>query len=152
MAHRKDILTRESEIRQWIKELRPKVYMCRQLNCRPSTLENYLNKLGIQYEGNQGGKGKKFGDKRPIKEYLKKDSQVSSHWLKLRLYKEGLKEPKCENCKIDSWNNRDLSFHLHHENGDRFDNRLPNLKIYCPNCHSQTDNYAAKKNGRLAER
>jgi hypothetical protein len=33
----------------------------------------------------------------------------------------------------------------HHSNGDPHDNRLDNLKLLCPNCHSQTDTFAAKK-------
>jgi DNA-binding CsgD family transcriptional regulator len=67
--------------------------------------------------------------------------------LKLRLLKEGLKEPRCEGCGISEWRGRPLSLALHHENGDRHDNRLANLRLLCPNCHSQTPNFAGR-NGR----
>ena len=36
--------------------------------------------------------------------------------------------------------------HIHHIDGDHFNNELSNLQILCPNCHSQTDSYAGKNN------
>lgn len=35
---------------------------------------------------------------------------------------------------------------VHHKDGDHFNNELENLQLICPNCHSQTDSYAGKKN------
>ncbi|MDQ2865095.1 MAG: hypothetical protein M3R51_02605 [Candidatus Eremiobacteraeota bacterium] len=34
--------------------------------------------------------------------------------------------------------------HLDHINGVRVDHRLENLRMLCPNCHSQTETYGAK--------
>ena len=69
--------------------------------------------------------------------------------LKERLYRDGLKEKKCELCGITDWRGKEIAFHLHHINGNPKDNRLENLQIVCPNCHSQTENYCDKnrKNG-----
>jgi Zn finger protein HypA/HybF involved in hydrogenase expression len=35
---------------------------------------------------------------------------------------------------------------VHHKDGDHFNNELENLQLICPNCHSQTNSYAGKKN------
>lgn len=51
----------------------------------------------------------------------------------------------CNECGIkDVWNNKKLSLQLDHVNGDGNDNRLENLRFLCPNCHSQTENFAGK--------
>ena len=55
---RKDILNRRDEIELWISQSKPKAEICLKLNCRSSTLNSYLIKLGLTYEGNIGGKGK----------------------------------------------------------------------------------------------
>ena len=33
-------------------------------------------------------------------------------------------------------------------NGDANDNRLENLQLLCPNCHSQTDTWGARNKGK----
>jgi Zn finger protein HypA/HybF involved in hydrogenase expression len=57
---------------------------------------------------------------------------------------------KCEVCGISEWNNKNLVLELDHINGLHTNNELDNLRIICPNCHSQTDTYKAKNigNGR----
>jgi 5-methylcytosine-specific restriction endonuclease McrA len=64
--------------------------------------------------------------------------------LKRRLIKLGLKADRCEICGISAWRGAPLSLALHHVNGDGRDNRLENLQLLCPNCHSQTDNFAGR--------
>ncbi len=68
--------------------------------------------------------------------------------LKLRLVGEGLKSNRCEECGIVEWRGRPLAMALHHRNGDGTDNRLANLQMLCPNCHSQTDNFGGRNRGR----
>jgi 5-methylcytosine-specific restriction endonuclease McrA len=69
--------------------------------------------------------------------------------LKVRLIAAGLLENVCAECGIDSWRGAPLSLALHHVNGDGKDNRLENLMLLCPNCHSQTENFAGRNKGRL---
>lgn len=65
--------------------------------------------------------------------------------LKRLLLELDIKKEICETCKIDPvWNNQPLSLHVHHINGNHFDNRLENLQILCPNCHTQTPTYGSK--------
>lgn len=63
-----------------------------------------------------------------------------------RLVREGYKENRCEICGIAEWQGKPLTMNLHHIDGDRNNNSLDNLQVLCPNCHSQTQNFAGKGN------
>jgi hypothetical protein len=91
----------------------------------------------------------------PLEKYLIVDRPHNRGNLKRRLLREGLKEPRCELCGIAEWQGKPLSLALHHINGDGRDNRLENLQLLCPNCHSQTENFAGRNivrtNGNAAD-
>ena len=55
------------------------------------------------------------------------------------------KLPKCECCGIENWNGKIIVFQLHHKDGNNKNNRIENLQLLCPNCHSQTDNFSNRK-------
>lgn len=72
--------------------------------------------------------------------------------LKARLVRAGLKQKVCEVCGVAAWNGQPITLALHHVNGDRYDNRIENLQLLCPNCHSQTDTFAGRNgSGRGGE-
>jgi 5-methylcytosine-specific restriction endonuclease McrA len=70
--------------------------------------------------------------------------------IKVRLIAAGLKEGRCEECGISEWRGEALSLELHHRNGERHDNRLENLALLCPNCHSLTDSWGGRNAGATA--
>ncbi|HWQ99705.1 MAG TPA: HNH endonuclease [Candidatus Methylomirabilis sp.] len=73
----------------------------------------------------------------PLDAILRKDSDYQSFKLKKRLFASKLKNPACEECGWDEVSpDGRLPLELDHMNGDSHDNRLENLRVLCPNCHS----------------
>lgn len=133
------------------------------------SLRQVLNKLGLREAGgnydqvkryikeyklstnhfrgkawNKGLKG--IGKPRiQLKDILVKNNYYQSFKLKNRLFREGLKPKHCEKC---GWARKTrtgyLPLELDHINGDRHDNRIENLRVLCPNCHSLTANHRGR--------
>ena len=102
------------------------------------------------FKGHAWNKGMKV-PKEPIytlEELLIVNSHYSLYRLKQRLFKEGLKKAICEEC---GWAKMSpdgrIPIELDHINGDRYDNRLENLRILCPNCHSMKSTHRGKNKG-----
>ncbi len=73
----------------------------------------------------------------PVEAHLVNNSDVQSYKLKVKLFAKGLKQPKCELCGWATVTpDGRIPLELDHINGVRKDNRLENLRILCPNCHS----------------
>jgi hypothetical protein len=46
---------------------------------------------------------------------------------------------ECSVCRISEWNGKKLPLHIDHTDGDRSNNEPDNVRLICPNCHSQCD-------------
>ncbi len=107
--------------------------------------EHFLGKgwnVGLQFKPNPA---------LPLEMLLVRNGTAQSFLLKNRLFKVGIKTPKCEIC---GWAEKSedgrIPVELDHINGDRYDNRLENLRILCPNCHSlQSTHRGRNKKVRL---
>ena len=101
------------------------------------------------YKTNQAGKGikkKDNGNKIPLIEILEgKHPYYQTNKLRKRLVNEGYKTGECEVCGITEWNGKAITIELDHIDGDRNNHTLENLKMLCPNCHSQTPTFRGKK-------
>lgn len=64
--------------------------------------------------------------------------------VKAIILQETLLEYKCSICGIFEWNGQKLNLQMDHINGNKRDNRLENLRLLCPNCHSLTVNFCGK--------
>ena len=149
---RKDILDRKDEILFWISENKPKAEICRQLKCKSITLDNYLIKMGIEQHGNMGRKGcNNDFTYIPAKEQCKKES-CKPYILKQKLFREGIKEQKCEICGLSEWMGNVIPLEIHHKDCNHFNNDLDNLQILCPNCHAiQPGNSGANMGNYMGE-
>lgn len=54
----------------------------------------------------------------------------------------------CQTCSVTEWQGKPISLHLDHTDGDAANNHPDNLRLLCPNCHSQTPSFGGKNKGK----
>lgn len=130
----------------------------RMLNLPPNrgnrqTLQHFINQNNIQTDhfkltrpNNRGYNRRKMTEKDLI-ENCEYDMACVKGFIKREKL---IDHTFCSLCKIQAlnWNGKPLTMQLDHINGNRFDNRLENLRFICPNCHSQTETFGNKNKSK----
>ncbi len=107
-------------------------------------MELWLQRMGIEYKGQQSGFGRISPLRKRALDYLKEGQTISTHRLKLLLLRDAVKSHQCENCKLTEWLGQPIPLELHHKDGDRGNNKLDNLQLLCANCHALTPNNSGR--------
>lgn len=77
--------------------------------------------------------------------FILRELPISSSKVKAYAFRFKFLEDICSICgPRDSWHSKKLTNHLDHIDGNYLNNDLSNLRILCPNCHSQTETYCKR--------
>ena len=95
--------------------------------CTNSCQQNFLKQKRIQ----EWLKNGKLPGRKTLKEYLIAASGY-----------------ECSCCGISEWQNNPLTLEIDHIDGNPYNNLVENLRLICPNCHSQTETYKNKNKGK----
>lgn len=113
------------------------------------TLRTLAEEHNIDYShftGKRSNKGNHTWNYIPVEKLLKKGVVVKSTQLKKKLIAANILDDRCYECELEAeWNGKPINLELDHIDGDNTNNELSNLRILCPNCHSQTPSFRGRK-------
>ena len=116
----------------------------RKNGCSRQMMAKIIKDMGLNIDHFRYGRGRPI----PSGSLFVRGTKRRAGVVKKRALEAGLLSGDvCSTCGLKSvWFGEPLVMELHHVNGNPCDNRLENLRIICPNCHSQTENNKGKKN------
>ena len=117
-----------------------------------SHLKRVVQKLGLDtshFTGKVHNRGVSSPKRLNPEEILVRDRRRGAREkvekLKRALHITGMLD-QCKLCGIASeWNGKKLVLQVDHVDGDFLNNTRDNLRLLCPNCHSQTDTFCRPK-------
>ena len=102
-------------------------------------------------KGNTAGKycsiscQKKHQSDVKMKEWIRSNIKIGKSIA--RRYLNETQGYKCSVCLLSEWLKKPLVLEIDHTDGDAYNNRPENLRLICPNCHSQTSTFKNRNKG-----
>lgn len=113
-----------------------------------NTIKRIIGELGIDTSHFDISKARRRGKIEYSLENIQDITNAST--LRKVLLKYGSIAYECSICKISDWNEHPITLQIDHIDGNRCNNQICNLRLLCPNCHSQTPTYGRKKRAVIA--
>jgi hypothetical protein len=114
-----------------------------------TTLKKRIASLSLDtshFVGKGWMKGRRPHNALDAKTVLRKGTKARQVTVKRLAILSGAVDPSgCAFCGRSEWRNDKLVLELDHINGVNTDNRPSNLRLLCPNCHSQTPGWRGRK-------